>query len=155
MTAYLIKTPDRDVRSCVTILKLIILLFIIINYITCGWDHMWVGMAAKHTSKMKLSVAENRNMIQKIEKDEYNDIVKKVIENIETGVMGQDLEERKDFMLIVCLKSKELLLVKCIMDIILLFLDLREHHSKRWPFARKAAIHVCQLLCDPTQCKWL
>ena len=88
-------------------------------------------MAAKHTSKMKLSVAENRNMIQKIEKDEYNDIVKKVIENIETGVMGQDLEERKDFMLIVCLKSKELLLVKCIMDIILLFLDLREHHSKR------------------------
>ena len=88
-------------------------------------------MAAKHTSKMKLSVAENRNMIQKIEKDEYNDIVKKIIENIETGVMGQDLEERKDFMLIVCLKSKELLLVKCIMDIILLFLDLREHHSKR------------------------
>ena len=88
-------------------------------------------MAAKHTSKMKLSVAENRNMIQKIEKDEYNDIVKKVIENIETGVMGQDLEERKDFMLIVCLKSKELLSVKCIMDIILLFLDLREHHSKR------------------------
>ena len=86
----------------------------------------WHG--CKHTGKTKLSVAESRNMIQKIEKDEYKDIVKKVIENIE---MGQDLEERKDFVLNVCSKSKELLLVKCIMEMILLFLDLHKHHSKR------------------------
>ena len=58
MTTYLIEMPDKTVGSCVTtcILKLIILLCIITNYIT------WVGphvMAAKHTSKTKFSIAES------------------------------------------------------------------------------------------------
>ena len=50
-------------------------------------------MAAKHTGKTKLSVPESRKMIQKMEKDEYEDIVKTVIENVETR---QDLEIYQD-----------------------------------------------------------
>ena len=38
MTTYLIETPDRAVGSCVTILKLIILLFIIFNKI--NYNHL-------------------------------------------------------------------------------------------------------------------
>ena len=73
MTTHLIVTPDRAVGSCVTILKLIIINKINYNHLG-GTTHQL--LSSKHTGKTKLPVAESRKMIQKMEKDEYNDIMK-------------------------------------------------------------------------------
>ena len=82
----------------------------------------------KSSGKTKFSAAEGKDMIRKMENDDYEDIVKTVIENIQKGKHLDRYPERKKFIIDVCSNSE--MLVQCIMDMILLFLDLYRLHSK-------------------------
>ena len=116
---------------------------------------MCIYMAAKHTGETKFSVAESIKMIQKMEKDAYEDIVKTVIETIEMAKKERFHDE------CVCLKSKELL-AQSIMNMNSCFLIytsiiergddlLKEQQYEEYDMAYFQLCMPCQLTCGPTQ----
>ena len=86
-----------------------------------------MAMATTAKSKRKriiFTVGERKRMLDDLDARDYEDLVAKVIEEIQKGVHLERYDSRQEFILSICSKRVKPSLVQCIMEVIARYLEI-------------------------------